>query len=448
MNIQQRPGNRSRTAMHLLKMSKSRIFQICGIMAPVFMILLIFYWDDVGTTHFYLHTAITSIRVSHLPPVADLNRDQLHSKKSVEERTPSSEADIIQGNLDLTYVESTMGYQKGGGSHEFEQTFNAISVPSFEEKLPGFDLGIDSIKTKTELEWIQHERKRKIKDVCADSSITFSGKNRNFEDIPNKELDHLIVDDRHGIIYCYVPKVACTNWKRIMILLSGSILKQGSPYHVPLEIPRDLVHNSTSHFTFSKFWKRYGKFSKHLMKVKLKKYTKFLFVRDPFVRLISAFRSKFGIKNEDFYSHFAIPMLQLYANYSDPPPSVNEAFSAGIKPTFVNFIQYLLDPRTEKDRPFNEHWRQVYRLCHPCQINYDFIGKLESLDEDASYLLKLLNVEKFVQFPPSLRNRTVSSWEEDWFSKIPVAWREKLYELYQPDFVVFDYPKPTNLLFD
>ncbi|XP_043567048.1 carbohydrate sulfotransferase 12 [Chiloscyllium plagiosum] len=434
--------------MHLLKMSNSRIFQICGIMASVFMILLIiFYWDDVGTAHFHLHTTISKIQVTHLPLMTNLNHNQLNSKKAVEERKPSSEPDIIQDDLDFMLVESTKGYLQEGDSPEMEETFNAVSEPN-PEKLPGFDLGINSAQTKTELERIQNERKQNIKDVCADSSIMFSGKNRNFEDIPNKELDHLIVDDQHGIIYCYVPKVACTNWKRIMILLSGSILKQGTAYRDPLEIPRDLVHNSTSHFTFNKFWKRYGKFSKHLMRIKLKKYTKFLFVRDPFVRLISAFRSKFEIKNEDFYNRFAIPMLQLYANCSDPPSTVNEAFSAGIKPSFVNFIQYLLDPHTEKNMPFNEHWRQVYRLCHPCQINYDFIGKLESLDEDANFLLKLLNVEKLVQFPQSLRNRTVKSWENDWFSKIPVAWRKQLYELYMPDFVIFGYPKPTNLLFD
>lgn len=47
--------------------------------------------------------------------------------------------------------------------------------------------------------------------MCANDSVVFPGKNRSFDDIPNKELDHLIVDDRHGIIYCYVPKVR-TRW--------------------------------------------------------------------------------------------------------------------------------------------------------------------------------------------------------------------------------------------
>lgn len=285
-----------------------------------------------------------------------------------------------------------------------------------------------------------------LHDFCTNYTLDFPGRNRSFDDIPNKELDHLIVDDRHGIIYCYVPKVACTNWKRIMIVLSESLLNQGIPFLDPLEIPREHVHNSSVHFTFNKFWKRYGKFARHLMKIKLKKYTKFLFVRDPFVRLISAYRSKFEIENEEFYRSFAVTMLKRYTNHTDPPKSVVEAFAAGIKPSFSNFIQYLLDPRTEEHMPFNEHWRQVHRLCHPCQINYDFVGKLETLDEDAEYLLSLLNVDNVVQFPPSYHNRTVSSWEEDWFANIPVEWRRELYKLYEADFSLFGYSKPKTLL--
>ncbi|CAI9575754.1 unnamed protein product [Staurois parvus] len=214
----------------------------------------------------------------------------------------------------------------------------------------------------------------------------------------------------------------------------------------PLQIPREDVHNSSSHLTFNKFWRRYGKFSRHMMKIKLKKYTKFIFVRDPFVRLISAFRSKFELENEDFYRSFAIPILTRFSNRTSVPTSAGEAFSLGAKPSFSQFIQYLLDTRTEEQQPFNEHWRQIYRLCHPCQIDYDFVGKLETLDEDASQLLRQLNLDSLFQFPPSYRNRTASSWEEDWFSKIPLEWRQKLYKLYEPDFVLFGYPKPENIL--
>ncbi|KAG9343001.1 hypothetical protein JZ751_015218, partial [Albula glossodonta] len=415
------------------KMGKSRLFRIFLILGSLFMILLIIiYWDDVGATHFYLHTTISGPQSSRLPPGS--------------RSTPRHKDGNDKGTSFLSDIDAFV--------NQFLESTSEPSQEVKDESTPGppvnasKDAGKQEEKYVPKREWKIHltpisaekrqkqeDRKQLMHDLCSvNSTLDFPGKSRTFDDIPNKELDHLIVDDRHGIIYCYVPKVACTNWKRIMIVLSESLLLNGVPYQDPLDIPTEHIHNSSLHLTFNKFWKRYGKFSRHLMKIKLKKYTKFLFVRDPFVRLISAYRNKFEQVNEEFYRRFAVVMLKRYGNYSDPPASVVDAFTAGIRPSFSNFIQYLLDPQTEKEMPFNEHWRQVYRLCHPCQINYDFIGKLETLDEDAEHLLRILRVDNIIQFPPSNRNRTASSWERDWFANIPYESRRKLYKLYEADF--------------
>lgn len=37
--------------------------------------------------------------------------------------------------------------------------------------------------------------------------------------ITELSLDHILVDHKHRLLYCYVPKVACTNWKRVNFLL-------------------------------------------------------------------------------------------------------------------------------------------------------------------------------------------------------------------------------------
>ncbi|XP_063790701.1 carbohydrate sulfotransferase 12 [Pseudophryne corroboree] len=418
-------------------MTKSRLFCLLVVLGSVFMILfIIVYWDNVGVANFNLHTTFSK----SLPPQSS---GEEPSSLPITENSAVSDVD--------KFLDSFLNF--GVTKNEFQST-KAGKLPqrgssSLEENVRGYDW---STRTKLEegildQEIIQQERKINLHKFCDNSSFYFPTRHRDFDDIPNKELDHLIVDDRHGIIYCYVPKVACTNWKRVMIVLSESLLdRKGVPYQDPLQIPREDVHNTSSHLTFNKFWRRYGKFSRHMMKIKLKKYTKFIFVRDPFVRLISAFRSKFELENEDFYRSFAIPILTRYSNRTNVPPSAGEALSSGAKPSFSQFIQYLLDARTEEQKPFNEHWRQVYRLCHPCQIDYDFVGKLETLDEDTSLLLRQLNLDSLFQFPPSYRNRTASSWEEDWFSKIPLEWRQKLYKLFEPDFVLFGYPKPENLL--
>lgn len=293
----------------------------------------------------------------------------------------------------------------------------------------------------------QRRRKQRILDVC--SGEDFPGRTRTLEQIPLRELDHLIVDDRHQIIYCYVPKVACTNWKRVMLVLTQSLVSSssGRPYTDPESIPPDLVHNSSLYFTFAKFFSHYGALSRHMMALKLKHYTKFLFVRDPFVRLISAFRNKFERPNEFFYRHFGAVMLQRYANLSgNVPDSAAKAFAAGIKPTFRQFVSYLLDPELDGTEGSNEHWQQVYRLCHPCQVQYDFVGQLESLESDSEQLLDLLQVEQTIHFPSGARNRTSASWVSDWFRQVPPAMRRDLYRLYRPDFQLFGYPEPSGLL--
>ncbi|XP_029930731.1 carbohydrate sulfotransferase 12-like [Myripristis murdjan] len=281
----------------------------------------------------------------------------------------------------------------------------------------------------------QEQRKQLLREMCGDR-VTSLDKEQILANMPKNKLKNLIVDDKHGIIYCYIPKVACTNWKRVLF-----VLKQTEPYQDPMNISGDVVqHPNTFKFLNS--------FPLPEMKARLEHYTKFLFVRDPFVRLISAYRDKFQKNNKYHYHKYACDMLRKYSNQSNPPKSADKAFALDIRPSFYNFIQYLLDPRTEKHRPFDEHWRQMHRLCHPCLIEYDFVGHQESLQEDAEHLLRILKLQDVIKFPPSYDNMTNASWVSDWFRVVPLEARRKLYKLYEMDFKLFGYGKPSTLLND
>nr|XP_061792184.1 carbohydrate sulfotransferase 12-like [Nerophis lumbriciformis] len=396
-----------------------RSLRVAFILGSVFVILLIIaYWDDVGGFNLY--------------PLRDRNLECCP-------QTATSPSSTLPASIAATFsmMWSPEGMNKSVEGRKQLQTGRGYAVANNE--------GDESRDTAGRQQ--QTARKQRIMDVCAGKD--FPGSTRAFEQIPNRELDHLIVDDKHKIIYCYVPKVACTNWKRVMVVLSESLVSpiSGKPYTDPGSIPPNVVHKTSLHLTFAKFWRQYGSLSRHLMEVKLQHYTKFLFVRDPFVRLISAFRSKFGRPNEDFYRMFGSVILRRFGNLSGSlPETAADAFAAGIKPTFQQFVSYLLDAETEKDSIFNEHWRQVYRLCHPCQVKYDFIGRLETLETDAEQLLKLLQVDHLLRFPSGPDNRTAASWERDWFAQIPVSMMTELYKLYQPDFELFGYPEPVSVL--
>ncbi|XP_012729357.2 carbohydrate sulfotransferase 12 isoform X1 [Fundulus heteroclitus] len=400
-----------------------RGLRVAFVLGSLFMVLLIIaYWDDVGGPNLY--------------PFQDPKHKSLPSGW----RGPSTTVSPASSSVIQVQTRASVA-----GSSNAE-----IPPEETPEKPAGETQTRKEGEGEGDEEREQEARKQRIVDVCSGKeALEFPGRTRAFEQIPFRELDHLIVDDTHQIIYCYVPKVACTNWKRIMVVLSQSLISPvtGKPYTDPQSVPADLVHNSSLHLTFAKFWRHYGSLSRHLMALKLQHYTKFLFVRDPFVRLISAFRNKLGRPNEDFYRQFGSVMLRRYGNASGSvAETAAEAFAAGIKPTFRQFVTYLLDPETERESIFNEHWRQVYRLCHPCQVKYDFIGRLETLESDSEQLLKLLKVDHLLQFPSGPRNRTAASWETDWFAEIPITERRELYKLYKPDFELFGYATPDSVL--
>ncbi|XP_034020046.1 carbohydrate sulfotransferase 12-like [Thalassophryne amazonica] len=293
---------------------------------------------------------------------------------------------------------------------------------------------ITRLHDKTEVRKQRQElRKQLIIQMCKTSKQVFSQMKHNLEDLTSLDLENFIVNDEYAVIYCYIPKVACTNGKRLMISLN-----KGKPYQDLMSIHPDVVQNYNFHYL--------SHLPKPEQQIRLKHFKKFLFVRDPFNRLLSAFRGKFQKFNWYFYENYAWHILHHFGHLPEPTPSMHEAFTSGLFPSFNNFIEYLLDPQTEKNVPFEPHWRQMHRLCHPCHIQFDFIGHQETLQDDAEQLLNLLNLQDDIKFPPSYENMTSSNMVLDWFRTVPLEDRRKLYNMYEEDFRLFGYEKPNSLL--
>ncbi|MBN3325839.1 CHSTB sulfotransferase, partial [Atractosteus spatula] len=246
------------------------------------------------------------------------------------------------------------------------------------------------------------------------------------------DLKHLIVDDRHGLLYCYVPKVACTNWKRVLMVLTGD-----GKYQDPLKIPANEAHIPGNLRTLSEY-------STSEINHRLRNYLKFVFVREPFERLVSAYRNKFTRKyNTAFHKRYGTKIIKRHR--ADPS---EEALEKGDDVSFEEFVYYLVDPHTQHEEPFNEHWERVHSLCHPCIIHYDVVGKYETLDQDARYILELAGAEGAVQFPASSKStRTTDDMTAQFFRKISPFYQKKLYNLYKMDFLLFNYSIPYYLKF-
>ena len=134
-------------------------------------------------------------------------------------------------------------------------------------------------------------------------------------------------------------------------------------------------------------WRRLSEYKEKEKSLRLKTYFKFVFVREPLHRLLSAFKDKFIGKNRHFSKNIRKVIVKAFRSKDfDPNGENNVTFSE-----FVHF--YSRDVITR-----NPHWRQYEDLCHPCFINYDFIGHLETLREDAPLVLKMAGIEDRVNF--------------------------------------------------
>lgn len=79
-------------------------------------------------------------------------------------------------------------------------------------------------------------------------------------------------------------------------------------------------------------------------------------------------------------------------------------------------------------------------------LRYDFVGHQETLQEDAEELLKTLKLEHDIEFPSAYENMTSPDSVLDWFGTVPLEDRRKLYKLYEGDFKLFGYRKPSEVL--
>nr|XP_046240794.1 carbohydrate sulfotransferase 11 [Scatophagus argus] len=284
----------------------------------------------------------------------------------------------------------------------------------------------DGDQVESPVQAIHQSRREVLEEACR----SYTRKRRVL--IP-EDLKHVIVDDQHGLLYCYVPKVACTNWKRVLMVLTGV----AGSLRDPLAIPANEAHVPGNLRTLSEY-------STSQINQRLRSYLKFVFVREPFERLVSAYRNKFTRSyNTAFHKRYGTKIVQRHR--LDPQP---EALERGNDVSFEEFVYYLVDPATQREEPFNEHWERVHSLCHPCLIHYDVVGKYETLEQDSRYVLQLAGVEDQVSFPTSSKStRTTGDMAAQFFQNISPFYQKKLYNLYRMDFLLFNYSMPAYLKF-
>ncbi|XP_076877689.1 carbohydrate sulfotransferase 8 isoform X2 [Brachyhypopomus gauderio] len=273
---------------------------------------------------------------------------------------------------------------------------------------------------------VQRSRQRLMEEVCAKYR---SG--AGTRPITRQQVARIFVEDVHKLLYCEVPKAGCSNWKRVLMVLQGHASSTG-------ELRHEQVH-------YGKHLKKLDSFDRKGIVRRLEAYTKVLFVREPFERLVSAFRDKFESPNSYYHPVFGRPIISRYRRN----PS-QQALRTGAGVTFKEFIQYLLD--VHRPVGMDIHWEPVAQLCSPCLTHYDFIGKFETMEEDANFLLRHIGAPANLTFP-SIKDRnpnaarTSSQITREYFMQLNLTERQRAYDFFFMDYLMFNYSKPFKDLY-
>lgn len=275
----------------------------------------------------------------------------------------------------------------------------------------------------------QRRRRQRVLDVCERLNASNQLLSENKTVTPS-HFRAIFVDDARRLLYCEVPKVACTNWKRILLILTG---------RMNTTQPEALGSNDVHGRLEKTYLRRLDSFNINEIQHRLDTYYKFLFVREPFERILSAYHNKFTSRYNDMFKR--VFGRKIVKNYRLNP--TNESLHGGHDVTFEEFVAYLLDPKTTKRRPFNAHWRQYYDLCQPCLVHYDLIGKYETLNDDADLALTQIGVRRALAFPTANPRRVrTSDLLAHKFANISAANIHQLWRLYSNDFSLFGYTRP------
>lgn len=233
----------------------------------------------------------------------------------------------------------------------------------------------------------------------------------------------------------------------------------------PLLIPGSLAHS------VGMFTKFYDLSEEERAQVLTEEYTRFILVRHPFERLLSAYRNKLegGSPSARYFQSRVGRQIVRELR----PGASNESLDQGNDVQFGEFVQYLLTPELSRinQTDYNEHWEVIAKLCNPCVMKYNVVGefknviihglenqfsntiisfcagKYDTLLDDSALALYLAGA-KNLTFPTGHKPSSTRANLRHYFDPLPIGAIRRLYEIYEEDFRMFDYGMDDVLGFE
>ena len=174
------------------------------------------------------------------------------------------------------------------------------------------------------------------------------------------------------VLFCKIPKSGLTTTLNLLA-------EAASPIGQRPENAVDSIHHAG--YMSSVGIKGWNSFNASAKEHILQTYTKFMVVRHPLKRLVSAYWDKMSpnVSNR----HYRGLGRQVFAKHS--PNATASEVKAGMA-QFQDFVSEIMEGMGQ-----DKHWRAYSRMCAPCYVHWDYIVKLESYAYDIKPILQVLS---------------------------------------------------------
>ncbi|KAJ6666840.1 hypothetical protein lerEdw1_018842 [Lerista edwardsae] len=237
----------------------------------------------------------------------------------------------------------------------------------------------------------QQLRKKRLRSFC--------GKIANSTKLPPTQLEasqvlsSIMVNNKLHFLYCKTPATGVEGWEQLLEMLE----EKGVTLQMPIPEHQEFEHRKTL-----------SEYNLTSMEAMLKSYTKVIFIREPFQRLISAYKR--GLADGR---------------------------------TFKEFIQYIVHRGIRNASP---EWQPLVSLCQPCLVQYDYIIMFGSQGRELHYLMLRAGLPATPWLPEFMAAKAQwsDSWQEEQLYSELCAQKEQLCHFFQLDLAAFDFTTSSH----
>ncbi len=242
-------------------------------------------------------------------------------------------------------------------------------------------------------------------------------------------------------LFCMVPKTGSTSWKSSLTALIRPLIANSSEISPNRSLgPRQVLP-------------RVCKLNSTAREDMFERYFKFAIVRHPLARLYSAYDNKFRAVEDRQVRYGYHPK-----NRRNVLRKTQHFYNNSKRIYFARFVKFLT---MANPTGYDWHWKPTYMLCNPCLTQFDYIGKLETIERDQGEIFQRLSKYSTVTNAKLPHLNPQRHDGEQWsqttcsslgcmstpvlneFAKIPREDMSKLLKIYALDFEMYGYQMPA-----